>query len=107
MTKVQENKPKVIAYFFCKKADHIKQDCIKYQKWLIKKGISHAYVCSEINLALVPPHTLWIDIGATIHICNPLQDFQTQRRPSPAERYVYMGDGNKLQLKLLVFLSLD
>ena len=32
VAKVQEKKPKVIACFFCKKVDHIKQDCIKYQK---------------------------------------------------------------------------
>ena len=25
-----------------------------------------------------------------------MQNFQTQRRPNTAERYVYMGDGNKV-----------
>jgi len=61
MKKVQDKKPKVIAYFFYKKVGHLKKDCIKHQKWLIKKGISHIYVCSEINLTLVPLHTWWID----------------------------------------------
>ena len=77
VVKAQEKKPKVIACFFCKKVGHIKQDCIKYQNWLIKKGMSHAYVCFEINLGLVSPDTCWIDTGATIHICTSLQDFQT------------------------------
>ena len=26
------------------------------------------FVCSEVNLALIPNHTWWIDIGATTHI---------------------------------------
>jgi len=46
VAKVQEKKSMVIACFFCKKVGHIKQNCIKYQKWLIKKSMSHAYVCS-------------------------------------------------------------
>ena len=61
MAKVQDKQSKVIACFFCKKVGHLKKDCIKHQKCLIKKGISHIYVCSEINLALVPLHTWSID----------------------------------------------
>jgi len=63
--------------------------------------MSHAYVCSDINLALVPPHTWWIDTGTTIHICNSLQDFQTQRRPSQTERYIYMGDRNEAAVEAI------
>ena len=63
--------------------------------------MSHAYVCSEINLALVLPHTWWIDTDVTIHICNSLQDFQTQRRLHLVERYVYMGDRNKAAVEAI------
>jgi len=38
VAKVQEKNPKVIACFFCKKVGHLKHDCIKYQKWIIKKS---------------------------------------------------------------------
>ena len=56
------------------------------------KRVYLIYVCSEINLVLVPPHTWWIDN----YISDSMRNFQTQRRPSPAERYIYMGDGNKV-----------
>ena len=107
MGKVQEKMLKVTACLFCKKVGHVKQDCIKYQKWLIKMGMSHAYVCSETNLVLVSPHTWWIDTNMIIHICNSFQNFQTQRWPSQAEDTYIWAMEIKLQLKLLEFVDLD
>ena len=35
-----------------------------------------------------------------------MRNFQTQRRPNPAERYVYMGDGNKVAVETVGFCKL-
>jgi len=38
-----------------------------------------------------------------------MRNFQTQRRPSPAERYAYVGDENKVAIKVVrvCMLKLD
>ena len=53
----QQKQDKGITCFFCKKAGHVKKDCPKYAKWLVKKGKLLNFVCSEINLAIIPTHT--------------------------------------------------
>ena len=58
--------------FFYKKKGHMKKDCIKYQKWLEKKGNQISLVCYESNMADVYHNTWWIDSGYTIHITNVL-----------------------------------
>ena len=54
---VQQKQDKGSICFFCKKTGHMKKECPKYIKWLAKKGDFSCFVCSEINLALVPTHT--------------------------------------------------
>ena len=66
--------------FFCKKKGHMKKDCIKYQKWLEKKGNPISLVCYESNMADVCHNTWWIDSSCTIHITNVLQDLQNLRK---------------------------
>ena len=54
---VQQKQDKSITYFFCKRDDHVKKDRPKYAKWLAKKGKLLNFVCSEVNLALIPTYT--------------------------------------------------
>jgi len=35
-----------------------------------------------------------------------MRNFQIQRRPSPAEQYIYMGDGNKVAVETVGVCSL-
>ncbi|RVW80762.1 Retrovirus-related Pol polyprotein from transposon TNT 1-94 [Vitis vinifera] len=72
--KVQKKQDKEITCFFCKKAGHMKKTCTKYAAWREKKGTLLNFVCSEINLAVVPTDTWWIDTGATTHISVTMQD---------------------------------
>ena len=75
------------------------------------------FVCSEVNLALIPNHTWWIDIGATTHISVTMQGCLRRRVPIDTERFIYMGNGNKalveviglfrLQLEFGCYLDLD
>ena len=64
----QNKRDSVITCFFCKKNGHLKKDCSKYANWRAKKDMSYNFVSSEVNLALVPSDTWWIDTGATTHI---------------------------------------
>ena len=78
--------------FFCKKKGHMKKDCVKYKKWLEKKGNLISFVCYESLLVDVPNNTWWIDSGSTIHIVNTMQGFLSQRKPKENERFIYSGN---------------
>ena len=43
--------------FFCKKKGHIKNDCVKFQQWLKKKGNPISCVCYESNMVEVSHNT--------------------------------------------------
>src|SRR3954463_3240498 len=87
--------------FFCKKAGHLKKDCSKYAAWRMKKGELLNFVCSEVNLALVPSDTWWIDSGATTHISVTMQDCLRSRMPIDGERYIYVGNGNRAAVEAI------
>ncbi|RVW25234.1 Retrovirus-related Pol polyprotein from transposon TNT 1-94 [Vitis vinifera] len=93
--KEQKKQDKEITCFFCKKAGHMKKTCTKYAAWREKKGTLLNFVCSEINLAVVPTDTWWIDTGATTHISVTMQGCLRSRMPTDGERYIYVGNGNK------------
>ena len=52
--------------FFCKKKGHVKKKCLKFHKWLDKKGNPTSFVCYESNMVNVNTNTWWIDSGSTI-----------------------------------------
>ena len=52
--KMQKKQVKKITCFFCKKVSHLKKTYTKYYAWHEKKGILLNFVCSKINLAIVP-----------------------------------------------------
>lgn len=77
--------------FFCKKIGHKKQDCMKYKKWLEKKG-NTSLVSYECHLLNVPNFSWWIDSGATAHISNSMQGFLNHRDPTERERNIFSGN---------------
>nr|KYP36428.1 Retrovirus-related Pol polyprotein from transposon TNT 1-94 [Cajanus cajan] len=96
--KKDENTP---TCFFCKKPGHMKKECPKYASWRVKKGNFLSFVCSEVNLAFVPRDTWWVDSGATTHISVSMQGCLWSRRPSDNERFIYVGDGNKVTVEAI------
>ena len=58
-------------------------------------------VCSEVNLTLVPRHTRWLDLAATTHISISMQGCLSCRKPSDDEGYIYVGDGNPVEVKTI------
>ena len=87
--------------FFCKKSGHQKKNCTKYHAWRAKKGTLLALVCSEVNLASVPRNTWWIDSGATTHISVSMQGCLNYRQPTDAERCIYVGDGQSVDVEAI------
>ena len=61
--------------------------------------MTFVFVCSEVNLASVPKDTWWVDSGATTHISVSMQGCLWSRPPTDAERYIYVGDGNKVSVE--------
>ena len=82
---------------------HMKKTYTKYAAWCEKKGTLLNFVCSEINLAVVPTDTWWIDTGATTHISVTMQGCLRSRMPTDGERYIYVGNGNKAAINLAQF----
>ena len=79
----------------------MKKTCTKYIAWREKKGTFLNLVCSEINLAIVPIDTWWIDTGATTHISVTMQGCLRSRMPIDGERYIYVGNGNRAAVKVI------
>ncbi|RVX10077.1 Retrovirus-related Pol polyprotein from transposon TNT 1-94 [Vitis vinifera] len=105
--KEQKKQDKEITCFFCKKAGHMKKTCTKYAAWREKKGTLLNFVCSEINLAVVPTDTWWIDTGATTHISVTMQGCLRSRMPTDGERYIYVGNSNKVAVKAIGLFRLQ
>jgi hypothetical protein len=77
------------------------KECSKYVAWREKKGNFLTFVCSEINLVFVPKDTWWVDSGATTHISMSMQGCLWSRLPNDAERFIYVGDGNKVSVEAI------
>ena len=101
VTGPEQKKPKEIKCFFCNKSGHQKMECPKYAAWRAKKGMFHSLVCFEANLSSVPRNTWWIDSGATIHISVSMQGCLSYRKPSDGERYIYVGDGESVEVEAI------
>ena len=84
--------------YFCGSEGHVKKHCTNYYTWREKKGMPLNLVCSEVNLTPVPRHTCWLDSAATTHISVSMQGCLICRKPSD-ERYIYVGDGNPVEVE--------
>jgi len=79
----------------------MKRHCPKYTDWRVKKGLLLTLVCYEVNLAFVPKDTWWVDSGATTHISISMQGCLWSRPPSDAERFIFVGDDNKVAVEAI------
>ena len=66
----------------------MKKKCLKFQKWLEKKGNPTSFVCYESNMVNVNTNTWWIDSRSTIHISNSLQGMQNLRKLVKSEQFI-------------------
>ena len=97
--KKQHKEKRVDGCFFCVAVGHNKKQCTNYHAWRAKKGTLLNLVCSEVNLTSVPKHTWWIDSGATTHISVSMQGCLSCRKPNDGERYIFVGDGKKVEVE--------
>jgi hypothetical protein len=63
---------------FCGKSGHIQKDYIGFMKWLNKKGTNVITFIDESMYVDYATNTWWVDSGATIHVANSLQGFDTR-----------------------------
>ena len=99
--KKQHKEKRVDGCFFCRATGHKKKQCTNYHAWRAKKGTLLNLVCSEVNLTSVPKHTWWIDYGATTHISVSMQGCLSYRKPNDGERYIFVGDGKKVEVEAI------
>ena len=55
----------------------------------------------------MPTDTWWIDTGANTHISVTMQGFLGNRMPIDGERYIYVGNGNKVAVKAIGLFRLQ
>ena len=60
----------------------------------------------ETNIVDVHVNSWWLDIDATIHVTNSLQEMTNKRRSSKHEECVYMGDGSKVKVEFFGMIKL-
>ena len=77
------------------------KQCTNYHAWRAKKGTLLNLVCSEVNLTSIPKHTWWIDSGTTTHISVSMQGCLSCRKPNDGERYIFVGDGKKVEVEAI------
>jgi len=87
--------------FFCNKIGHVKKQCVKYHAWRANKGMFLTLVCSEVNLALVPSNTWWLDSDATTNISVSMKGCLNYRKPIDSERWIYVGDGKSVEVEAI------
>ena len=52
-------------------------------------------------MAFVPKDTWWVDSGATTHVSVSMQGCLWSRRPSDDERFIFVGDDNKVAVEAI------
>jgi hypothetical protein len=87
-------------YFFCGSEGHTKKNCINYHTRYAKKG-NFSLICEKVNSVSVSIDTWWIDSDATTHISVSMQGYQNYHKPRDDERYIYVGDDNKAEIKII------
>ena len=91
---------------FCHKKCHKRRDCFGFKAWLEKKGKTQCLVSYESYLVDIPPNSLWIYTGASIHIMNSLQGYLTSKRLSKGERTITLGNRTKVEIEFIGTLRL-
>ena len=56
-------------------------------------------VCTKVNLSSVSRYIWWLDSGATTHISISLQGCLNYWKPSDDERFIFVSDGNKVEVE--------
>ena len=97
--KKQKKDEKSNGCYFCGSEGHVKKHCTNYHAWCAKKGMLLSLVCSKVNLTSVPRHTWWLDSAATTRISVSMQGCLSCRKPSDDERYIYVGEGNPVEVE--------
>ncbi|RDY03070.1 hypothetical protein CR513_13387, partial [Mucuna pruriens] len=58
----------------------------------------------RINLIIVPKDTWWVNSNVTTRISVTMQGCMRSRQPSDDERFIFVGDNNKVTVERLLEL---
>jgi hypothetical protein len=78
----------------------MKKNYTNYHAWRAKKN-NFSLICEEVNSVSVSIDTWWIDSGATTHISVSMLGCRNYRKLRDDERYIYVGDDNKAEVKAI------
>lgn len=71
-----------------------------WEQWDHSIHMSHGLVCSEVNLASVHRNVWWLNSGETANISvSMIKGCLNYQNPNNVERYIYVGDGNSLEVE--------
>lgn len=77
--------------------DYEKRDC--------SNRMSHALVCSEVNLTSIPGNTWWLDSSTTTNISVSMRGRPKYQKPNDIERYIYVGDSKSVEVEVVGILN--
>ena len=70
-------------------------------KWINKKGTNVITFVDESLYVNYATNTWWVDSGATIHVANSLQGFDTKRTLRRGERTIRVANGVEAEAKAI------
>jgi hypothetical protein len=94
---------------FCDTNGHWQRNCPRFKAWLAKKGTKELNEISNVNESLYTEFSLntwWVDSGATVHVCNSLQEFRTVRKVARGEQNLRVADGAEIEVRAVGGLTL-
>ncbi|RDX85786.1 hypothetical protein CR513_32960, partial [Mucuna pruriens] len=81
--------------------------CLNISKQIVgKERYPSNFSVFESNFVEVPSNTWWLDIGATIHVSNSLQEFKSIHKPNKGEMMIIIGNGASLDVEHIGVISL-
>src|SRR6266498_3398696 len=79
--------------YHCGKPGDRRSDCIKFIKWLARKGNDEVTFIDESFYVNYATNSWWIESGATIHVTNSLQGFVKRKTLRRGDRSIKVANG--------------
>jgi hypothetical protein len=99
------NKDQCLYY---KKEGHYKKDYPEFLKMIMaKKGENIIAFINKSMFIQYSKSTWWIDLGATVHVANSLQEFRSMRTTQRSERHVKVTNGVQTDVEVVGDVSLE
>ena len=92
---------------FCKEEGHYQRDCPGFLKWMNKRGIDEITFVDESLYVDFSIKSWWIDSGATTHVANSMQGFDTIQTIRGGTRKLKVANGVEADVEAVGSLTLE